>query len=465
MFSNNNKPNLRRKTLVLSYVLSDYSKAKLAEDLNEKMKRNLSTLWICEYSPKIVTDDKISDKEYKYLVYLSLKSNTYFSRSDSFEIAGVKPSLKNYTLNDALTKIKEKDPDCYQQGEDITCKLKAIKDKKNSVYAENIYKLKNGQITCKQIREKNPVDWSNNKRKYREFEEEEYVIRKKRRIERGEMLPSKFKMIPMTVIKDNRRSDLKEILKWYNFRLVEQRWNKNAAGLYIWSLPKSVGKTLLLKMLKKIDPDIFEWDKNDGGYQSKWDKIKDYSMVVFNAINDSGHVPYNVFEELGDEDITITMKKKYDAAPDYISSKTPWILTSNKPSRLLYFRKDTEILTERCIEVELKGDLFELINIIADYNGVERSKPNDAYVLSKEYYQDDDDITNTPLKKKKVEQVQPIQMMMKRNPKNSNNIPSKELEPYIYMEEDDPDYYYHDDTLVNFTPIWDLDYSNDDEEE
>lgn len=380
MFLNSQRSSYQRKVYVLSYQLEDYTKEDLAKDLEDQLK-DVKVLLIAQYSLKINPTIPNPGNKSKYLVYLELSKKRQLSKEETFEVQGVKPFLEEYTRNKALTKIQEKDSNHFQKGLDLNSKLKSVKDKKNSVYAENIHKLKNGKITCKQIRDKNPVDWSNNKRKYREFEAEEHAIRKKRRIEEDIMPPSKFKYIPMELVKGNYIEE--EILKFYNFRLVEQRFNKKASGLYLWSRPVSIGKSTLLKLLQLIDPNIYFWDSDDRGWQSKWDKTKDYSMIAFDAINCGKDVPFRIYERFGDK-ANVTMNQKYEADPDYISSKTPSITTSNGPPEEIWPGKKIHVFKERIITLELKEPIFHLIDLIAEYNGVNKIEPNDPYILKDE---------------------------------------------------------------------------------
>lgn len=379
MIRNSTKTSLYQKTFTLAYSIADFTKERLAKALKTKF-YDITVLLIAEYSKNIagplVQNPVTHEKRKKYLVYMTIKRKRRIKK-DTFEIQGVIPVFKNYSKSRVLDKIKEKDNRPFQKGYDLDEKINSIKYKTNSVFAQNIYLLKAGKITIDEIEEKDPVDFVNNKRKYSDYESHTFTKRKKRRIDQGIIQPSKFKMIDQEYVE--KYDDLFKIAKWYNFRLVDQIWNKNVSGLYIWSRPKGMGKNEFVYLLKRIDPNVYEWDKNDNGWQQNWDKKKDYSLIAFNAVSNSKHVPFNIFEDFGDKESTITIKKRFDSEPDYISAQTPWIVTANKPPEEIYPKEDVEVIYERALVVELNEDLFDFINWIAEVNGVRGCKADSSF--------------------------------------------------------------------------------------
>lgn len=162
--------------------------------------------------------------------------------------------------------------------------------------------------------------------------------------------------------------ELKKLISWYNFRLAEQCFNKNASGIYIWSRTKTIGKTLLCRVLAMID-NVYFWNLHDDGWQQTWQKGRNYKLLVFNALNEP-LLPFYMVESLGDQ-YPITVRQRNERNPDKIKAKTPFIITSNVPPDELGYRGDIEVWTERMIVINTEEELFELIDKIKEIHGIE----------------------------------------------------------------------------------------------
>jgi len=158
---------------------------------------------------------------------------------------------------------------------------------------------------------------------------------------------------------------LTSIIRWINLRLIDKKFKKEIAGIYIWSYDTSLGKTLLCTVLSKIFK-MYWWVFEDKGWQQDFNPTENYQCVVYNAIN-SSLLRFKQIEDHADRrEIVITKRNQKQC--DHIKPDTPFILTSNKPpERLGYEEKqcNMKVWKDRMLTVCVDDcPLFPLIDIL-----------------------------------------------------------------------------------------------------
>lgn len=179
---------------------------------------------------------------------------------------------------------------------------------------------------------------------------------------------------------------LNYIIAWINFRLVEGRFCKKWAGLYLWSIKPTFGKSKLCRVLGKIF-DTYNWTFEDDGWQQNWDNNKKCQCVIYDAIS-STEIPYRQLESHGDSR-DIVVKRRNQRICGKIHENTPFIATSNKHIEDLGYQSmgyEMKPLKARMLSICVNNcPLFPLIEDIEKFYGIEpevEDKPPDRFYLT-----------------------------------------------------------------------------------
>jgi len=161
------------------------------------------------------------------------------------------------------------------------------------------------------------------------------------------------------------------IIVWINYYLLERKFHKRGAGLYIWSYGKNLGKTLLCNVLEKI-VSCYWWVFEDEGWQQQWNDGKTYKCIIYNALNQN-LLPFRQIELHGDRQ-EIGVRKRNNNNLSVVRPCTPFIITSNKPPEDLGYDQhgqDIDVWTNRMLILDV-GDceLFPLIDRILEERNI-----------------------------------------------------------------------------------------------
>jgi hypothetical protein len=168
------------------------------------------------------------------------------------------------------------------------------------------------------------------------------------------------------------------IIGWINHRLIRKRSTKEMTGLYIWSEKKSIGKTLLCRVLSLVfESHWWAYSDNEAlGWQQGWQEDKNYELIIYNSVNYSDLISFYQIENHGDE-IPITVPKRNQRKPTVIKPDTPFMMNSNKPPEKLGFdpKMDMTVWTDRMLVINCSHfKLFPLVDKIKQHFGVEVKK-------------------------------------------------------------------------------------------
>jgi len=155
------------------------------------------------------------------------------------------------------------------------------------------------------------------------------------------------------------------IITWINYAIIDRTFHKNYAGLYLWSYDKSLGKTLLCRVISKI-VNCYWWVFEDEGWQQDWNGKKRYDCIIYNALNQDS-LSFRQVEMHGDRE-PIAVRRRNQRTCGHIEPETPFIITSNVPPEKLGYSdrdKDITVWTERMLVVCIDYcPIFDLIERI-----------------------------------------------------------------------------------------------------
>lgn len=168
-----------------------------------------------------------------------------------------------------------------------------------------------------------------------------------------------FKRYRLIDVEQFNTREKKKIVTWYNYRLVENKFNKRIAGLYLYSKGFTKGKTLFCQILSQIG-NVYFWDiHGDQGWQQQWEIGKEYDCIVFNAVN-RNIIPFDLIERLADK-IEVTVPIRNQRVPEKIKKKVGFIITSNKLPEELGYSEDMNIWRERMAVINVDDPMFDII--------------------------------------------------------------------------------------------------------
>lgn len=174
----------------------------------------------------------------------------------------------------------------------------------------------------------------------------------------------------------------KKIVTWYNYRLVEKKFNKKIAGLYLYSKGMTKGKTLFCQILSQIG-NVYFWDMHgDQGWQQQWEIGKEYDCIVFNAVN-SNIIPFDLIERLADK-IEITVPIRNQRKAEKIKKKVGFIITSNKLPEELGYSEDMNIWRERMTVINVDNPMFDIIESIKRVHNIQDDQDDELPDIFKE---------------------------------------------------------------------------------
>lgn len=158
----------------------------------------------------------------------------------------------------------------------------------------------------------------------------------------------------------------KRIARWWNYRMVQERFNKKVAGLHIWGEQKSKQKSAVLQVMAWLANQVNEhWSFTDKGWQEYYQSR--FRLLTIDALS-GPYVSFAMLENLG-SGLQVKIKKRNDKKAFY---QGPFAITANKPLTELYPLKDPEVLAVRVLSVYVEHPLIELVNLLITTHGLEK---------------------------------------------------------------------------------------------